>query len=84
MATLNLFPARIQFVDSKGCLTPEAYRALQVVLTRLGGSFGDQGVDTFSDIMGSFASDNQMVAFDSINQPTESSYQTEMIMQGES
>ena len=97
MATLNLFPARIPFVDANGCLTPEAYRALQAVASRIGGAIGDQGVDVFADVMGSFVSDNAMLAFDSINppvsvdflapqdmQPTETGYQAEMILQGES
>lgn len=68
MATLNLFPARIQFVDSKGCLTPEAYRALQGVYARLGGSFGDQGIDVFSDITAQL-SDGQLMSAESVMQP---------------
>ena len=68
MATLNLFPARIQFVDSKGCLTPEAYRALQDVYARLGGSFGDLGGDIFADIAAQ-GSDGQFMAAESVNQP---------------
>lgn len=34
---LNLFPARIQFVSADGRLTPEAYRALQTLMVRVGG-----------------------------------------------
>jgi hypothetical protein len=45
---LDLFPARIAFVDQAGRLTPEAYRALDALFRRVGGSFGDQGEDTFS------------------------------------
>lgn len=38
MATvLSLFPARIRFVDDDGTLTPEAYRALQTLMVRVGG-----------------------------------------------
>ncbi len=38
MATvLNLFPARIAFVNPDGTLTPEAYRVLQTLLVRVGG-----------------------------------------------
>ena len=39
MSTLNLFPARVAFVNlNDGTLTPEAVRALGVVSDRLGGS----------------------------------------------
>lgn len=47
MAALNLFPSRVAFVDAQGRLTPEAYRALMALYDRVGGSFGDQGVDVF-------------------------------------
>ena len=38
MTVLNLFPARIQWVDGTGKLTLEAYRALQILLERVGGT----------------------------------------------
>ena len=38
MATLNLFPARVAFVNTDGTLTPESYRALQVLFNRVGGA----------------------------------------------
>jgi hypothetical protein len=39
MATaLDLFPARVQFVDANGRLTPEAVRALTTLFIRVGGS----------------------------------------------
>lgn len=69
MATLNLFPARVQFVDSTGRLTPEAYRALNMLFERTGGTFGDQGVDVFADIFGGTASDGAPMQMDSIMQP---------------
>jgi len=47
---LSLFPARIRFVNNDGTLTPEAYRALQSLLERVGGPLGDNGVDVFSDL----------------------------------
>ena len=51
MATpLNLFPSRVRFVNADGTLTPEAYRALQLVLERTGGTLGDNGVDVFADL----------------------------------
>lgn len=52
MAVLNLFPARIPFVNQDGTLTAEAYRALNILFGRSGGSLGDNGVDVFGDISG--------------------------------
>lgn len=51
MTALNLFPARVRFVNQDGTLTPEAYRALQIVFGRVGGALGDNG----ADVMASFA-----------------------------
>ena len=51
MTALNLFPARVRFVNDDGTLTPEAYRALQIVFGRVGGALGDNG----ADVMASFA-----------------------------
>lgn len=48
MATLSLFPARIRFTNADGTLTPEAYRALQVLFQRVGGTLGDNGEDVFA------------------------------------
>lgn len=47
MAALQLFPARIQFVNPDGTLTPPAYRALQAIVERTGGVLGNAGGDTF-------------------------------------
>lgn len=47
MAALSLFPAHLAFVDRDGKLTAEAYRALITLYERVGGPFGDQGVDVF-------------------------------------
>lgn len=50
-APLSLFPARVAFVDPKtGLLTPEALRALSVLLARSGGIDGDAvaGMDIFA------------------------------------
>ena len=41
MATLNLFPNRIKFVNPDLTLTPEAHRALAVVQERVGGVTGN-------------------------------------------
>jgi hypothetical protein len=49
-ATLNLFPARIAFVNADGTLTAEAYRSLQTLMRRVGGQLGDTGIDVFADI----------------------------------
>lgn len=51
MATaLNLFPARIAFVNPDGTLTAEAYRALQSLMVRVGGPLGDNGSDVFASL----------------------------------
>jgi hypothetical protein len=62
MTALNLFPARIRFVNDDGTLTPEAYRALQIVFGRVGGPLGDSGTDVFGNAttMGQ-ASDNPSI-----------------------
>lgn len=35
---LSLFPARVRFTNADGTLTPEAYRSLQMLFERVGGS----------------------------------------------
>jgi hypothetical protein len=57
MTTLNLFPARIAFVNPDGTLTNEAYRALTVLFARVGGPLGDNGTDTYNSqvVMGQAA-----------------------------
>lgn len=47
-APLNLFPARIRFVNSDGTLTTEALRMLDVLVSRVGGTLGDIGADVFA------------------------------------
>lgn len=47
MSVLNLFPARIRFVNADGTLTAEALRMLEVLVQRVGGALGDVGVDVF-------------------------------------
>ena len=69
MTTLNLFPARIAFVNPDGTLTTEAYRALQVLFSRVGGALGDNGTDVFnSQIVMGQAADNPAVT-DMLDQP---------------
>ncbi|MGI4846168.1 MAG: hypothetical protein ACRYF7_23000 [Janthinobacterium lividum] len=48
MSVLNLFPARVRFVNPDGTLTPEAVRMLDVLVTRVGGALGDNGADVFA------------------------------------
>ena len=67
MTTLNLFPARIRFTNTDGTLTPEAYRALQVLFQRVGGALGDNGVDTFGDLTGAGSQDTSIT--DIVTQP---------------
>ena len=67
MATLNLFPARIRFTNTDGTLTPEAYRALQVLFERVGGPLGDNGADTFGDLTGVASLDMSLT--DTVTQP---------------
>lgn len=45
MALIDLFPARVAFVDANGRLTTEAFRALQGVLDRVGGTTGASTTD---------------------------------------
>ena len=70
MATLNLFPYRVAFVDPQGRLTPEAYRALMSLYDRVGGSFGDQGVDVFGDVVSAVF--DQTIQAEIVTQPIES------------
>lgn len=45
MSALTLFPARIRFVNPDGTLTVEALRMLDLLVSRVGGTLGDQGAD---------------------------------------
>jgi hypothetical protein len=58
-APLNLFPARIRFVNPDGTLTTEALRMLDVLVSRVGGTLGDIGADVFAapDAPGTEAAD---------------------------
>jgi len=47
MPALNLFPARVRFVNQDGTLTSEAFRAFQEIVNRTGGVLGNVGNDTF-------------------------------------
>lgn len=69
MAALNLFPARVRFVNEDGTLTNEAYRALQIVFGRVGGSLGNVGTDTFTGQTTMGQSTENPSITDMINQP---------------
>lgn len=54
--SLALFPSRVRFVNNDGTLTPEAYRALLEVATRInsGSATGDTSEDAFSRVISEF------------------------------
>ena len=80
MATaLNLFPARIRFVNADGTLTPEAFRALQTLMVRVGGPIGDNGVDVFGDLTGAASIDSSIS--DTVTQQAEQNALMEAIAQ---
>lgn len=72
MTTLNLFPARIRFVNADGTLTPEAFRALKILFDRVGGALGDNGVDVFAAFGGGNADSllGEVLAREMLVQPT--------------
>lgn len=67
--SLYLFPSRIRWSNPDGTLTPEAYRSLQSLLDRVGGTLGDQGTDSFSDINGDPTQSSVNVAYTDVTQP---------------
>ena len=76
---LNLFPARIKFVNADGTLTPEAFRALQTVFARIGGPLGDNGVDVFGDLLA--PSSVSSASTDTVTQPDYAPVLQEMTQQ---
>jgi hypothetical protein len=71
MTALVLFPSRIKFVNADGTLTPEAYRALQEIVSRTGGTLGSVGSDTYSDVVGDTSMTAVNVAYTDVTQPIE-------------
>lgn len=65
--SLFLFPARIRWSNADGTLTPEAYRALQALLDRVGGTLGDQGTDSFADTNGDATLTSLNVAYTDVS-----------------
>lgn len=79
---LSLFPARVRFTQQDGTLTPEAYRALQILLNRVGGALGDAGIDTFGDVIGQFGGDSASRTIGvEVTQPVGVDWLSEMVMQ---
>ena len=62
MSILNLFPARIRFVNPDGTLTEEALRMLAVLVDRVGGVLGDVGADVFAASDASLSDGGPVVA----------------------
>lgn len=77
--TLTLFPSRIRFTNADGTLTPEAYRALQTLVERSGGTLGDNGVDVFGDLTGAGSQDSSIT--DMVTQQTQADQLPEMVQQ---
>jgi len=67
-STLSLFPSRIRIVNQDGTMTPEFYRALQVLFNRSGGALGDVGVDTFGSAFQSSAGESSKSYFTDVMQ----------------
>ncbi|MEI6128545.1 MAG: hypothetical protein WCR59_00575 [Planctomycetota bacterium] len=67
--SLFLFPSRVRWANPDGTLTPEAYRSLQALLDRVGGTLGDQGTDSFGDINGDPTQSSVNVAYTDVAQP---------------
>lgn len=76
---LNIFPARVPFVNADGTLTPEAYRTMQTLMSRVGGPLGDNGVDVFGDLTGYGTQDSSST--DTVTQPIEKAAMLESIAQ---
>lgn len=76
---LNLFPARVPFVNADGTLTSEAYRAMQTLMERVGGPLGDNGVDVFGDLTSQGTQESSST--DTVTQPIEKAVLLEAIAQ---
>lgn len=81
MTALVLFPARIRFVNEDGTLTPEAYRALQEIVSRTGGVLGAVGSDTYTDIVGDASKTDLNVAYTDVQQPQSGDKVTDVVAQ---
>jgi hypothetical protein len=81
MTALVLFPSRVRFVNDDGTLTPEAYRALQEIVSRTGGVIGISGSDTYSDIVGDITNTSVNVAYTDVTQPLTGDTTSETVTQ---
>lgn len=79
--SLFLFPARIRWSNPDGTLTTEAYRSLQSLLDRVGGTLGDQGVDTYGDLLADPTQSSVNVAYTDIAQPATLDNTQDMVLQ---
>lgn len=79
--SLFLFPARVRWANQDGTLTLEAYRALQQLLDRVGGTLGDQGTDTFGDLLADPTQSSVNVAYTDVAQPTTGDSAQDMVLQ---
>lgn len=80
--SLFLFPSRVRWANADGTLTPEAYRALQSLLDRVGGVIGDQGQDSYSDINGDATISSLNVAYTDVTAPATGDALGEVTQQG--
>ena len=81
MTALVLFPSRIRFVNDDGTLTPEAYRALQEIVNRTGGTLGAVGSDTYGDVIGDTSMTAVNVAYTDVTQPLTQDALDDMVVQ---
>lgn len=79
--SLFLFPARIRWSNPDGTLTTEAYRSLQSLLDRVGGTLGDQGTDTFGDLLADPTQSSVNVAYTDVAQPATLDNTQDMVLQ---
>lgn len=80
--SLFLFPARVRWSNADGTLTPEAYRALQALLDRVGGPIGDQGSDSAADVNGDATLSSLNVAYTDVMAPATGDAAGEVTLQG--
>lgn len=80
--SLFLFPARVRWSNADGTLTPEAYRALQALLDRVGGTLGDQGTDSAADVNGDATLSSLNVAYTDVMAPATGDASGEVSLQG--
>lgn len=79
MAALSLFPSRVAFVDAMAVANAWRIPGLDgVFYSRVGGSFGDQGIDVFG---GSLSSSIDALASEIVSQPIDVEINPETVVQ---